>query len=138
MDGVIELKKGDSENLPFGDQTFEAATVAFGVRNFEHLERGLTEIHRTLKPGAPLVILEFSRPERFPVKQLFGFYFRRVMPIIGRLMSRDARAYTYLPESVEQFPSGDEFLHILRRIGFTGLDHRPLSGGIASIYSAIR
>jgi demethylmenaquinone methyltransferase / 2-methoxy-6-polyprenyl-1,4-benzoquinol methylase len=134
----IELVKGDSENLPFADGSFDAVTVAFGVRNFENLERGLSEMRRVLRPGAPMVILEFSRPTAFPVKQLFRFYFRRVMPVVGRLFSKDHRAYTYLPESVDQFPQGKEFLDILERTGLRELRCIPLSGGIASIYTGIR
>jgi demethylmenaquinone methyltransferase/2-methoxy-6-polyprenyl-1,4-benzoquinol methylase len=100
----IEWVKGDSENLAFESNIFDAMTVGFGVRNFEHLEKGLSEMLRVLKPGAPLVILEISEPDRFPVKQLFGFYFKVVMPFIGKLFSKDHRAYTYLPESVSLFP----------------------------------
>lgn len=138
LDHRIELLKGDSEQLPFDDHSFDAVTVAFGVRNFENLRAGLLEMRRVLREGAPVIILEFSRPERFPVKQLFGFYFRRIMPVVGRIFSRDHRAYTYLPESVDQFPSGEAFLDILRETGFREVRCIPLSGGIASIYTGIR
>jgi len=134
----IQLQKADSENLPLESDSFDAVTVAFGVRNFENLEKGISEMWRVLKPNAPLVVLEFSRPTRFPIKQLFGFYFKRVMPTIGRIMSKDHRAYTYLPESVDQFPSGQQFLNILQTAGFNELKCVPLSGGIASIYIGIK
>jgi demethylmenaquinone methyltransferase / 2-methoxy-6-polyprenyl-1,4-benzoquinol methylase len=131
---VVQLRYGDSENLPFGDHTFDAFTVAFGVRNFQNLEKGLTDMLRVLKPGALGIILEFSRPKRFPVKQLFAFYFRYVMPTIGNIVSKDSRAYTYLPESVQSFPSGDDFLEVMKKAGYRDCERISLSGGIASIY----
>ncbi|MFN8698675.1 MAG: bifunctional demethylmenaquinone methyltransferase/2-methoxy-6-polyprenyl-1,4-benzoquinol methylase UbiE [Flavobacteriales bacterium] len=134
----IELIKGDSEQLPFADDSFDAVTVAFGVRNFENLSQGLTEMHRVLRPGSPIVVLEFSKPQKFPVKQLFGFYFKRIMPVVGRVFSKDHRAYTYLPESVDQFPSGQAFLHILSSAGFREVYCIPLSGGITSIYTGVK
>lgn len=134
----IELAKGDSEKLPFQDNHFDAVTVAFGVRNFENLNQGIAEMVRVLRPGAPLIILEFSKPQKFPMKQLFRLYFRYIMPVIGRLFSKDHRAYTYLPESVDQFPFGDEFLAILHDAGLTNLKCIPLTGGIASIYTGTK
>lgn len=131
---IIELKKGDSENLPFEENTFDAFTVAFGVRNFENLEAGLTEMRRVIKPGALGIILEFSKPARFPVKQLFAFYFRYFMPFVGRLVSRDRRAYDYLPESVQAFPSGKDFVKVMENCGYADCKAISLSGGIASIY----
>lgn len=131
---VIELKVGDSENLPFEDNAFDAYTVAFGVRNFQNLEKGMTEMLRVLKPGSLGIVLEFSKPKAFPFKQLYFFYFRYIMPLIGRLVSKDHRAYTYLPESVKAFPSGDDFLAIMNKIGYKETKRIPLTGGIATIY----
>jgi demethylmenaquinone methyltransferase/2-methoxy-6-polyprenyl-1,4-benzoquinol methylase len=132
----IEMKSGDSENLPFSDNIFDAVTVGFGVRNFENLEKGLSEIFRVMKPGGTLVILEFSRPKRFPFKQIYNFYFKTILPKIGRLVSRDKAAYTYLPESVEAFPDGDNFMNILVNTGFKNTACKPLTFGISSIYTA--
>jgi demethylmenaquinone methyltransferase/2-methoxy-6-polyprenyl-1,4-benzoquinol methylase len=131
----IELLLGDSENLPFPDNSFDAITVGFGVRNFENLEKGLNGMYRVLKPGGTLVVLEFSRPRRFPVKQIYTFYFHRIMPMIGRLFSNDNRAYTYLPESVSAFPDGEDFLALMGKSGFCESRWQPLSFGIASIYT---
>ena len=130
----ITLMQGDSENLPFEDNSFDAYTVGFGVRNFENLDKGLSEMYRVLKPNSITVILEFSKPKQFPVKQLFGFYFKFIMPALGKLVSRDSAAYTYLPESVMAFPEGDEFLNKLKTAGFIELSATSLTGGIASIY----
>ncbi len=114
----IELRYGDSENIPFEDNKFDAVIVAFGVRNFENLESGLKEMFRVLKAGGKAVILEFSVPEVFPLKQLFNFYFNTILPQIGRSVSKDNAAYSYLPESVKSFPNGNDFEYILRNIGF--------------------
>lgn len=132
----IELTLGDSENLPFADNNFDAVTVGFGVRNFENLKKGLAEINRVMKPGATLVVLEFSRPTRFPFKQVYNFYFKFILPKIGRLVSRDKSAYTYLPESVEAFPDGERFLAILHETGFKNTACKPLTFGTSSIYTA--
>lgn len=132
----IELHLADSENLPFPDNNFDAVTVGFGVRNFENLKKGLQEINRVMKPGALLVILEFSRPSRFPFKQVYNFYFKFILPKIGRLVSRDQSAYTYLPESVEAFPDGDNFIAILQETGFKNTACKPLTFGVSSIYTA--
>ncbi len=134
----IKLQYGDSEQLPFSNNTFDAAMVAFGVRNFENLDLGLREIERVLKPGARLVVLEFSIPRRFPVKQLYWSYFRYVLPLAGKLISKDKSAYSYLPESVKQFPDGQAFLERLQGAGFTHTARKPLTFGIASIYSGIK
>lgn len=131
----ITLQVGDSENLPFEDNTFDGITVGFGVRNFENLEKGLADMHRVLKPGGMAVILEFSRPRKFPVKQLYNFYFRYICPLVGRTFSKDARAYTYLNESVNAFPDGNDFLDVLKRVGYTDVTCTPVSMGIASIYT---
>ncbi len=130
----VVLKRGDSENLPFESSSFDAYTVAFGVRNFENLEKGLSEMNRVLKPGALGIVLEFSKPKNFPVKQLFNFYFKYIMPVIGKLISKDKRAYEYLPESVQAFPSGKDFENIMIKTGYVDTKVIPLSGGIASIY----
>lgn len=130
----IEMRTGDSENLPFTSDYFDAFTVAFGVRNFQNLEAGLSEMLRVLKPGSLGIVLEFSKPAKFPMKQLFGFYFKRVMPSIGKMVSKDHRAYTYLPESVQAFPSGEKFLDVMTRVGYKDVKRISLSGGIASIY----
>lgn len=131
----VELLAGDSENIPFGENKFDAVTVAFGVRNFEDLEKGLREIYRVLRPGGHLVVLEFSRPGLFPLKQVYNFYFRRILPGIGRLVSKDRAAYTYLPESVRHFPDGETFVNILRNVGFKKTTCKALTFGISSVYS---
>lgn len=135
LDKKVELLEGDSENLPFEENKFDAVTVAFGVRNFENLEKGLLEIFRVMKPGAMVVILEFSRPMAFPFRQIFSFYFKSVLPKIGRIISKDNAAYTYLPESVEAFPDGNDFVEILKKIGFKDTACKPLTFGISSIYT---
>lgn len=130
----IDLQIGDSEQMTFEDGTFDAVTVAFGVRNFEHLELGLKEMHRVLKPGGKAVILEFSMPEHFPMKQLYRFYFRHILPVLGGWISGNKGAYTYLPESVIKFPQGQEFLRIMKSCGFISPFQKKLSFGIASLY----
>jgi len=135
LDDRITLVSGDSEQRDFADNSLDALTVAFGVRNFEHLDKGLAEICRVLKPGAPVVILEFSKPASFPVKQLYHFYFSTILPLIGRLVSGDARAYTYLFESVSAFPEGEDFLQHLRKAGFRACSSKRLTFGICSLYS---
>lgn len=134
FDDIIEMQLGDSEKLLFDDNTFDAVIVAFGVRNFENLKKGLSDMHRVIKPGAKAVIIEFSRPKRFPMKQLYNFYFKSILPIIGKLISKDSSAYTYLPESVDAFPDGQNFLDILSEVGFKKTECKPLTFGISSIY----
>ena len=131
----IELLSGDSEVLPFEDNFFDAVIVSFGVRNFENLEKGLSDMLRVLKPGGKVVILEFSKPKSFPFKQIYQFYFQWILPKIGKLISKNHAAYTYLPDSVEAFPDGDDFLNILNKIGFQKNQCTPLTLGISSIYS---
>lgn len=131
----IELISGDSEFLPFEDNFFDAVIVSFGVRNFENLEKGLSDMLRVLKPGGKVVILEFSKPKSFPFKQIYQFYFQWILPKIGKLISKNHAAYTYLPDSVEAFPDGDDFLNILNKIGFQKNQCTPLTLGISSIYS---
>jgi demethylmenaquinone methyltransferase/2-methoxy-6-polyprenyl-1,4-benzoquinol methylase len=136
LDHMIEMKLGDSEELPFETATFDALTVGFGVRNYEHLEQGLGEMLRVLKPEGTAVILEFSKARKFPVKQLYSFYFNAWLPFWGKILSKDNRAYTYLPESVEAFPEGQDLLDILAKVGYREGKCIPVSGGIASIYIA--
>lgn len=133
---IIKLQPGDSENLRFEENFFDAAIVAFGVRNFENLRAGLENIHRVVRSGGKLVVLEFSMPEKFPMKQLYRFYSKYVLPKIGKTVSKDTAAYSYLPESVEAFPYGKEFLNILEVAGFRNGKCIPLTFGICSIYIA--
>ncbi len=135
---LITLQWGDSEDIPFPDAQFDAVTVAFGVRNFEHPLKGLQEIHRVLKPGGMIYVLEFSQPQTFPIRQLYFFYFRHILPVWGKMVSKDPAAYTYLPESVKAFPYGSAFLQLLTEAGFKQTTARPLSFGIASIYTGIK
>lgn len=132
----VELVYGDSENLQFEDHTFDAITVAFGVRNFEDLDKGLSEMLRVLKPGGQIAVIEFSKPENFPIKQIYNFYFKNILPGLGKMISKDARAYTYLPESVDAFPYGKTFLDRMHEVGYTKAQCIPLTFGIASIYLA--
>ncbi|MEZ4948799.1 MAG: bifunctional demethylmenaquinone methyltransferase/2-methoxy-6-polyprenyl-1,4-benzoquinol methylase UbiE [Saprospiraceae bacterium] len=136
MDQVIEMVQGDSEKLPFQDNTFEAVTVAFGVRNFENLEQGLSEMFRVLKKDGQVVILEFSKPKMPPFKQLYNFYFKNILPLVGRITSKDPKAYSYLYESVQAFPDGERFEKILEKIGFKCTHTTALTLGICSIYYA--
>lgn len=132
----IELLEGDGENIHFPDNYFDAITVGFGVRNFENLQKGLGEMLRVLKPNGHAMILEFSKPRGFFIKPLFGFYCKRIMPFFGRKISKDERAYAYLPESVQAFPEGEELKKILLEVGFKSVELTRLSGGIATIYAA--
>jgi demethylmenaquinone methyltransferase/2-methoxy-6-polyprenyl-1,4-benzoquinol methylase len=134
----ITFQKGDSENLPFADDSFDAITVGFGVRNFEDLLKGLQNMNRVLKPGGIAVVLEFSKVKAFPFRQLFHFYFRFITPLLGRLFTRDKAAYTYLPESVSVFPDGKDFEKIMQQAGFKDTRTRTLSFGIASIYTGTK
>lgn len=133
---LIELVQGDSEALPFENDTFDAITVAFGVRNFEDLDKGLSEIYRVLKPGGIFVILETSVPTKFPFKQGYSFYTKNLLPLIGKLFSKDEDAYSYLSESAAAFPYGERFNNILRKVGFTKVEDKPQTLGVATIYSA--
>ena len=132
---ILEFQRVDSENMPFGDNKFDAITVGFGVRNFENLEKGLREMHRVLRPGGRVAILEVAQPTRFPMRQLYRIYFHYILPLIGRIFSSDVRAYTYLPESVSAFPQGDDFVAILNRVGFSHISYRPLTFGICAFYT---
>jgi demethylmenaquinone methyltransferase/2-methoxy-6-polyprenyl-1,4-benzoquinol methylase len=134
----IEMVQADSENLPYPDHTFDAITVAFGVRNFEDLEKGLSEIYRVLTPGGIFVILETSVPTKFPFKQGYKFYSNSVLPIVGKLFSKDKSAYQYLSESASVFPFGEKFNNILRKAGFTDVESLPQTFGVSTIYSATK
>lgn len=136
LDSKIKMVLADSENLPFDDNYFDAITVAFGVRNFENLEKGLAEILRVLRPGGIFVILETSVPTRFPYKQGYRFYSKFILPVIGRLFSKDKSAYAYLSESASVFPYGEALNNILRKIGFIEVKDLPQTMGVATIYSA--
>lgn len=135
---TIFFQRADCQSLPFGHNTFDLVTISFGVRNFENLAQSLSEIHRVLKPGGLLLILEFSRPTSFPIKQLYSFYNGYILPFVGRIVSGDPKAYTYLPESIKAFPSGKRFINLLRADGFLATRFTPLTGGIATIYSGIK
>ncbi|WP_297333754.1 bifunctional demethylmenaquinone methyltransferase/2-methoxy-6-polyprenyl-1,4-benzoquinol methylase UbiE [Flavobacterium sp.] len=136
LDSKIKMVLADSENMPFDDNYFDAITVAFGVRNFENLEKGLSEILRVLRPGGIFVILETSVPTRFPYKQGYRFYSKFILPVIGRLFSKDKSAYAYLSESASVFPYGEALNNILRKIGFIEVKDLPQTMGVATIYSA--
>ena len=134
----IDMVVGDSENMPFDDNTFDAITVSFGVRNFANLDKGLTEIKRVLKPGGTFVVLETSNPTKFPFKQGYKFYTTYILPFIGKIFSRDKAAYSYLCESANIFPFGEAFDNILQKNGFINTEYRPVTFGVATIYSATK
>jgi demethylmenaquinone methyltransferase / 2-methoxy-6-polyprenyl-1,4-benzoquinol methylase len=137
LSSLIKLKHGDAEQLPFSEKSFDAAMVAFGVRNFEDLSAGLKDISRVLKPGGRLVVLEFSRPRHFPIKQFYSFYGRFILPAIGKMISGDDAAYKYLPESIDAFPDGEEFLDAMESSGFRAVSQKRLTFGIASLYTGL-
>lgn len=137
LDGKIKMMKGDAENLPFEDNNFDAVTVAFGARNFENLEKGLNELKRVVKPGGSVYILEFSKVEGF-MRPFYMFYFKNILPRIGKMVSKDSRAYTYLPDSVQAFPYGEGMRKILLNCGFTTVVYKKLTLGIATIYKATK
>jgi demethylmenaquinone methyltransferase/2-methoxy-6-polyprenyl-1,4-benzoquinol methylase len=136
LDTKIQMVLGDGENIPYADDYFDVITVAYGVRNFEHLEKGLSEILRTLKPGGQFIILETSVPTKFPFKQGYFLYTNFVMPTIGKLFSKDKKAYAYLSNSAQNFPYGEVLNNILRKIGFIEVVHLPQTMGVATIYTA--
>ena len=138
LESQIELLQGDAASLPFGDDSFDAITCAFGVRNFELLDKGLSEIGRVLKPDGQAFILEFSMPKKFPVKQLYSFYFRHILPKIGKWVSKEGGAYAYLPKSVEHFPKPDDFKQLLAENDLGNVKVRSLTFGIAMLYSAVK
>jgi len=136
LSSKIEMVLGDSESIPYPDNYFDAITVAFGVRNFETLEKGLAEILRVLKPKGIFVILETSVPTKFPYKQGYAFHSKVVLPLVGRLFSKDQSAYTYLSNSANEFPFGEVLNNILRKVGFIEVEHLPQTFGVATIYHA--
>lgn len=138
LEQIITLKSGDSEALPFDTGNFDAVMCAYGVRNFEHLAVGLKEMNRVLRPGGKVVILEFSHPKKFPIKQLYQFYFRYILPTLGKIVSKHNSAYTYLPESVKAFPEGKVFCNMLQQCGFKDAKARPLTLGITTLYTAYK
>ena len=138
LNDTISMVVGDSENLSFEDNSFDAVTVAFGVRNFENLEKGLSEIRRVLKPTGVLVVLETAVPSKAPYRQGYRFYTKYILPLIGKLFSKDKSAYTYLSESASVFPCGENFNNILRKIGFIDVTDEPQTLGVASIYIATK
>ncbi|MBC7654678.1 MAG: bifunctional demethylmenaquinone methyltransferase/2-methoxy-6-polyprenyl-1,4-benzoquinol methylase UbiE [Oligoflexus sp.] len=135
---VFEVKLGDSEKLLFDDNSFDAVTVAYGVRNFENIEKGIADMLRVLKPNGKAVILEFSKPKAFPIKQLYNFYFNYVTPTVGKVFSKDASAYSYLPESVAAFPDGEKFTALMDKVGYKNTKCKPLAFGICSIYTGTK
>ncbi len=136
LSDMIEMKPGDSEDIHYPDNHFDAITVAFGVRNYENLEKGLREMQRVLKPGKKMAILEFSKPAAFPMKNLYQFYFNHILPTIGRMVSKDKAAYTYLPQSVAKFPENKDFIKVLQKVGFKNPSQERLTFGIATLYVA--
>lgn len=138
LNGTIELQSGEAENLMFGAASFDAAIVAFGARNFERLDKGLSEMYRVLRTGGKIVVLEFSRPKTFPFRQLYFFYFKNILPVVGRMISKDKDAYRYLPDTVMKFPEGEDFLDLLRKAGFSTVKEERLTFGIATIYTGVK
>lgn len=136
LGNIITLKTGDAEKLSFSNNTFDAITVSFGARNFENLEKGIAELYRVVRTGGRLLVLEFSKPQMPVIKQLYNFYFTHILPRIGRLVSKDTSAYTYLPQSVQAFPEGTEFVNLLTKNGFKSAKCIRLTFGICSIYIA--
>jgi demethylmenaquinone methyltransferase/2-methoxy-6-polyprenyl-1,4-benzoquinol methylase len=136
--GKIDLIQGDSEKIPFINNTFDVAMVAFGVRNFSDPVKGLSEMNRVIRNGGMIMVLEFSKPKGFPIKPLYNFYFRNILPFFGRLFSKDKDAYNYLPDSVMKFPDNEEFLKLLVKAGWSETHQVKLTGGVASIYTGIK
>lgn len=134
----ITLTQADSANLPFEDNKFDAITVAFGVRNFEFLQQGINQMYRVTSKGGKLAVLEFSNPKSFPFKQIYNFYFKYILPGWGGLISKSKTAYTYLPESVQHFPEGEQFAAYLKNAGYTQIKIQPLTFGICTLYTAVK
>jgi demethylmenaquinone methyltransferase / 2-methoxy-6-polyprenyl-1,4-benzoquinol methylase len=134
----IKLISGDSENITFSDNSFDVAMVAFGVRNFSDPLKGLTEMNRVLTPGGLIMVLEFSRPSGFPFRQIYNLYFLNILPLLGRLLSKDRNAYRYLPDTVMKFPDNENFIKLMSDAGFTGIRQKKLTFGVASIYTGIK
>jgi demethylmenaquinone methyltransferase/2-methoxy-6-polyprenyl-1,4-benzoquinol methylase len=138
LEGKIDLINADSENIPFNDDFFDVAMVAFGVRNFSDPIKGLTEMKRVIRTGGMIMVLEFSKPKSFPFKPLYNFYFKNILPVFGRLFSKDKSAYSYLPDSVMRFPDNEDFLKLLVQAGFSDPKQVKLTGGVASIYTGFK
>lgn len=138
LQDIIDLQHGDSENLNFPDNTFDAVTVAFGVRNYENLNKGLKDMNRVLKPGGIVAILEFSKPKKFPMKHLYNFYSKYILPGFGKIVSKNNEAYTYLPESVERFAEDADFLNEMKKAGFIDVKQKRLTFGISTLYSGTK
>jgi demethylmenaquinone methyltransferase / 2-methoxy-6-polyprenyl-1,4-benzoquinol methylase len=138
IDHIISMQLGDSENIPYEDNYFDALTVGFGVRNFENLEEGLSEMLRVVRPGGKILILEFSKPKKFPVKQYYAFHSKYIIPFFGKRISKDEKAYAYLPESVAAFPEGREMELILEKLNYKNVKSHLVSGGIATIYAGTK
>ena len=138
LDNIISLQVGDSENIDFPDNYFDAVTVAFGVRNYENLLKGLKEMNRVTKPGGTVVVLEFSKPRKFPVKNIYNFYFKNILPALGKIVSKNNEAYSYLPDSVSKFPEGDVFIAELVKAGYKNPSQKRLTFGISTIYAATK
>jgi demethylmenaquinone methyltransferase/2-methoxy-6-polyprenyl-1,4-benzoquinol methylase len=136
LESKIQLQEGDSEAIGFADEYFDAVTVAFGVRNYENLGKGLKEMQRVLKSGGKVAVLEFSKPSAFPMKNIYWCYFRYILPLIGKMVSRNSSAYIYLPNSVEAFPEGEAFMEELHKAGFNNPVQNRLTFGIATLYIA--
>ena len=134
----IELLQGDSENIPFADNSFDVAMAAFGVRNFSDPLKGLAEMNRVLRGNGMILVLEFSKPSGLLFRSVFDFYFRNILPSVGRLFSKDKSAYSYLPDSVYKFPDNEEFLRLLEKAGFSSARQIKLTGGVASIYTGLK
>jgi len=138
LSGRIELIPGDSEKISFSDNSFDVAMVAFGVRNFADPYKGLSEMNRVLRIGGLVMILEFSKPSGFPFSQIYKFYFLKILPVIGKLFSKNRKAYKYLPESVMQFPDNEKFINLMTSAGFKNVRQKKLTGGIASVYTGLK
>jgi demethylmenaquinone methyltransferase/2-methoxy-6-polyprenyl-1,4-benzoquinol methylase len=138
LDNLISLELGDSESLTFADNTFDAVTVAFGVRNYENLQKGLKEMCRVMKSGGTVAILEFSKPKKFPFKQIYGSYFKYILPGFGRVISKHNEAYTYLPDSVQEFSEDKAFLMEMEKAGYKNTKQKRLTFGIATLYSGTK
>jgi len=136
LEHLIEMQVGDSEAIRFDDEYFDAVSVAFGVRNYENLAQGLREMRRVLKQGGVVAILEFSKPAVFPMKQIYRFYFNHILPFVGKVISKNSSAYTYLPNSVAAFPEGEVFMNEMKKAGFKNPTQQRLTFGIATLYSA--
>lgn len=135
---IIKMESGDSENLRFDDNYFDAVTVAFGVRNYENLLKGLKEMNRVMRKGGLVAILEFSKPHNFPFKNIYNFYFKNILPGVGKIVSKNDEAYTYLPESVQKFPENEDFMKVMAQAGYKNITQKRLTFGIATLYSGTK